>query len=103
MPETPSTRRWRALVQAHAASGLSNADFAKAHGLNPSTLSWWRSRLKRPVAEIRAASQRPAFTELVVADCADTVVLNLDRISARVVILHDTDLALLKRVLMALS
>lgn len=101
MSETPTIRRWRALVQAHAASGLSTADFAKAHGVNPSTLAWWRTRLRK--SEPAPVSPRPAFTELVVAERAGAVVLTLDDLPARVVVQHDTDLALLKRLLAALA
>jgi transposase-like protein len=98
MSETPSTRRWRALVQSLAASDLSNADFAKAHDLIPSTLGWWRTRLKRSPATPEQGEPRPTITELSVAERAATVVLTLDDPSAGVAVQHVINLALLKRV-----
>jgi hypothetical protein len=47
MPDTPAARRWRALVEAHAVSGLSTRAFAEQKRVNPRTLTWWRSRLRR--------------------------------------------------------
>ncbi|MBL8614695.1 MAG: transposase [Deltaproteobacteria bacterium] len=46
MPDTTTATRWRAVVEAHAASGLTNRDFSRQHGVNPSSLAWWRSRLR---------------------------------------------------------
>ncbi len=38
---------WRDHTAAWSRSGLSAVDYAKRHGLNPSTFSWWRSELRR--------------------------------------------------------
>ncbi len=37
--------RWRGHVTAWAASGLTCKDFAAKAGVNPRTLTWWKSRL----------------------------------------------------------
>lgn len=101
---TPAARRWRALVDAQTASGLSTKVFAAQRNLNPSTLSWWRSRLKRedPAPSLRTVPAT-VFTEIVVAEPDRTVVLAFDHLAARVVVNHDTDLALLRRVLEAVA
>lgn len=48
---------WRRRVARWRASGLSAKEFAAKHGLNPSTLGWWRSELRR---EDEAGSAEPA-------------------------------------------
>lgn len=40
-------QEWRDHAAAWSRSGLSAADYAKRHGLNPGTFSWWRSELRR--------------------------------------------------------
>jgi transposase-like protein len=42
--------KWRSLIEAQVRSGLSVREFASARGLAPSTLYWWRSRLRREPA-----------------------------------------------------
>ena len=37
--------RWRGHLSAWAASGLSCKDYAAKAGINPRTLTWWKSRL----------------------------------------------------------
>ena len=94
MAETRASRRWRKIVAAHNASGMTIKAFAKAHRIKPGTLSWWRSELKRRDAE-------PEFTELVVAEAHTGLTLTLDAFKAHVVVQRDTDLELLRRVLEA--
>jgi len=106
MSDTPAAARWRKLVDEHANSSLSANDFANHRGVKPSTFKWWRSRLKKLDAE------RAPFTELVVTPVATpvvcvatlepTVVVALDDLRVHVVVDVDTDLPLLKRVLVAL-
>jgi hypothetical protein len=40
MPDTTPATRWRGVVEAHAASGLTIRDFARQHGVNASSLAW---------------------------------------------------------------
>ncbi len=48
MARPPRTRQeWRDHTAAWSRSGLTAADYAKRHGLNPGTFSWWRTELRR--------------------------------------------------------
>lgn len=47
--------KWRALIAAQEKSGQTARAFAESRGITPTTLYWWRSRLRR----------RPARAELV--------------------------------------
>src|SRR5690606_41917788 len=40
-------QEWRDHTAAWSRSGLTAADYAKRHGLNPGTFSWWRTELRR--------------------------------------------------------
>ena len=103
MQETPAARRWRALIEEHAASGLTNELFARKKNVNPRTLAWWRSRLKNAAPRPQLAVPTVTFTEVGVAEPERTVVLALDDFGVHLVIDHDTDLALLRRVLEAVA
>ena len=103
MRDTPTARRWRALVEEHAASGLTNKAFAEKNEVNPKTLTWWRSQLKRSDANRQLPVAKASFTEVRVAELQGAVVLTLDDFGAHVVIDHDTDLGLLRRLLEVVS
>ena len=103
MQDTPAARRWRVLLAEHAASGLTNRAFAAKKNVNPRTLSWWRSQLKKMDADKQLPATVPRFAEVVVQEPRGTVVLALDRVDAHLVVDHDTDLALLRRVLEAVA
>jgi hypothetical protein len=64
-PET--VNKWQARVDAWAASGLSGTEYAARAGVNASTLSWWKSWLRRTTAEDVSTSfvevARPAALE----------------------------------------
>lgn len=60
--EHQTAERWRSLVEEWRSSGLSRSAFARARGLNASTLGWWRWRLGI------AMNQEPAFLDVVVTD-----------------------------------
>lgn len=47
--------KWRALIAAQEKSGLTARAFAESRGITPTTMYWWRCRLRR----------RPARAELV--------------------------------------
>lgn len=104
MPDTTAARRWRALVEEHAASGLTNQAFAARKNINPRTLAWWRSQLKKSNASSATPllAGKPQFAEVVVSQ-PDRVILVLDDFGAHVVVDHDTDLALLRRLLEAVA
>lgn len=107
MADTPAARRWRALLEEHRNSGLTYHAFAESKGLNPSTFSWWRSHLRRLDAADGAGSKldatAPTFTVLAVTPPPATLDVVLDRYEARVLVDHDTDLDLLRRLLGALA
>jgi transposase-like protein len=97
---TPAARRWSKLIEEQAASGQTTRAFAAERGVNPRTLAWWRSKLKR--AEEASPS---TFVELRVAAAPavpGTVDVELERYGARVLVDGDTDLSLLRRVLESL-
>jgi len=102
MARTPAAERWSHLIDQHEASGLTIRAFAEKVDVNPRTLAWWRSQLG---AKRR---NKTAFVELTVAEppqatASDaTVVLALDGYDAHVVVDHQTDLGLLRRLLGAL-
>ena len=72
-----------------------------SNSLNPKTLAWWRSRLRKLDRETAAAEFVPTFTAVTVAPdlTAGTIVLALDDHRAHVVVDRDTDLELLRRLL----
>lgn len=39
--------KWRALIAAQEKSGLTARAFAESRGITPTTMYWWRSRLRR--------------------------------------------------------
>lgn len=69
MSERKTREQWREVCAGLRESGMSVAEYAEAIGVNPRTLSWWRSRLA--VCDRRADQMaRPAesgFLELVAA------------------------------------
>lgn len=52
--------RWRGHVMAWSASGRTCRDYAARAGVNPRTLTWWKSKLK----ESTAARNGPSFVEV---------------------------------------
>ena len=103
MVHSPAAARWAAIIDRQEASGLTIRAFASMNDLNPSTLSWWRSRLGRA----DAVEEQPRFTEIDVRYAQQlrgdgTVVVALERINAHVVVDQDTDLHLLRMVVDAL-
>ena len=104
MSDSAAARRWRALLVEQAAAGLSDAVFAQRRRINPRTLAWWRSTLRRMDRDAA-----PVFTELAVVGPVDAapvsgrVLVAFDRLEAHVVVDDRTDLTLLRRVLEAVS
>jgi len=101
MSDTPAARRWRALVNEHRTSGLTYIAFAESRQVNPSTFAWWRSELRKRDRDVRRPG--PTFTALTVAKPQGKVVLRLDHHAAHVVVDGETDLDLLRQMLVALS
>lgn len=100
MVQGSTLAKWRAIVARHDSSGMTIKEFANSEGLNPRTLSWWRWRIRRKEDEVPSAV---AFAELDVQPDEPTVVLVLDNLEAHIVVDGDTDLELLRDVVVALS
>ncbi len=99
MSDTPAARRWRPIIAEQERSGLSIRKFAESRGYKASTLAWWRSRLRqKPVKSTFV--EVPVVSQFVPA--TPSIVLELDSFEARVLVDPDTDLALLKKLLVAL-
>ena len=47
MPQPPAEQRWAEIIDRHKRSGQTIREFAEDNDVNPSTLAWWRSRLKK--------------------------------------------------------
>ena len=99
MQETPATRRWRKVVEEQVESGMSVRAFAESRNVKHSTLSWWKSQLRKLDRETTA----PRFTALTVVESAGTVVVVLDDHKAHVVVDDQTDLGLLRRIVQAMT
>jgi hypothetical protein len=92
---TPAARRWEPVVRRARQSGVSIRAFARQHGINESTLAWWNWRFGDDLAE-------RAFVEVSVGD-GSCRPLQIHVGGARVEVGADSDLALLRRVVEALS
>lgn len=103
MSLSPAAARWSDLVERHERSGLTLQAFADQHGVKKSTLAWWRCRLgKSKRSKKSVKTEVTTFVEVTVAEPDDAVVIGLDRYNAQVIVDADTDLGLLRRVLVAL-
>jgi transposase-like protein len=96
MIDQRASSRWGSLVEQLEQSGQSLSAFAAQHGVNPRTLSWWRWNLRR-------SSPATEPTHLVEASAVPsldrTVILAFDDYRAHIVVDHDTDLELLRKLL----
>ena len=81
--------RWRTHVEGWVASGLSCREYAARAGVNPRTLTWWKSKLG-PTREPRfvEVTQDVAQTEI---DDASTIELRVGAVEVRVRGLVDTE------------
>jgi hypothetical protein len=102
VPMSAAMMRWAALVTELDSSRLTIREFAESHGVNPSTLAWWRSRLRnmpRPEASVVAGQ----FVELrVEAPAAPPLRICLVDRPVVVEVVDGASLDLLRRVVEAL-
>ena len=100
--KTTTQERWRGHVAAWAASGRACKDYAARAGLNPRTLTWWKSKLKGTAA----AENGPSFVEVTeqlgppVALCGE---IELEVGGVRVRVRGQVETEALSRVLAALE
>lgn len=99
-PVTGTTeKRWRGHVIAWAASGRTCKEYAAQAGLNPRTLTWWKSKLKRTaVAEIK-----PNFVEVIGPPVVPIGEIELEVGGVLVRVRGQVETATLSRVLAALE
>lgn len=102
MALTPTAQRWARLVAAFERSNSTAAAFAAQHGVNPSTLMWWRSRLRTGAI---SGGFVPVELPVVVAQSQAARPLRLEFVSRGVALAipDDTDLAWLRSVVDALT
>jgi transposase-like protein len=55
---------WERTIKELEAEGATVPDFARVHGLNPGTLAWWRSQLRRE-QKLSLAAGKPKFLEVL--------------------------------------
>lgn len=102
MPQ-PAAERWRPIVRRARQSGLTMRAFARANGLNPSTLAWWSWRLGVDVKPSFAEPVEASFVEAVLDGPDRTAVLTVRVGAASLDVFSHTDLDLLRRVVGALT
>ena len=88
---TVTAQKWASVLAEAEASDLTMRAFARARGVNPKTLAWWKWKLRRE-------AHGGPFLEVVTGGPLVVVVGG-----ARVEVDGDTDLALLRRVVGALA
>jgi hypothetical protein len=104
-----SRAEWEQRVAKWKRSGLTAEVFAAEHGLNPGTLRWWSSALRRPIARGRARAAEVGFARVVPVDvtaarATEAAALEVVVASGRVVrVRQGFDAALLREVVSALE
>lgn len=93
---------WRELVSACEASGLTQHEFARRHGLHAGTLGCWCARVRR-----ERLVARPAFVEVTVeraqAVCAPPFIVEMAHVGHRVQVPPGFDAGDLQRLIQVLS
>lgn len=105
MSLSPTAQRWARLVAALEQSNLTAKAFAAQHNVSPSTLSWWRGRLRGPLKSRGfVAVDLPAVVpKAVPASPRQPLLLEFTDRRLVLTIPPDTDLAWLRAVAEVLS
>ncbi len=104
-----SRAEWKKRVAEWKRSGLTAEVFAAEHGLQPRTLLWWSSTLRRPAARANADTAEVSFARVVPIDSAparpaEPAALEIVLAAGRVVrVRQGFDAALLRELLTALE
>lgn len=93
MPSTTAEERWSRVVARCESSGLSVRAFAAQEGINPNTLTWWRSHFRRSEAR---------FVEVALPPRPTPLALELVNLGVRIEVPVGTDLSWLRSVVGAL-
>jgi transposase len=103
---------WKKRVAEWKRSGLTAGVFADQRGLNPRTLLWWSSTLRRPAARVADRAAEVGFARVVTVDhgapapapSVEPAALEIVLTSGRVVrVRRGFDVAVLREVLSALE
>jgi len=104
MSLSPATLRWAELIAEQERSGLTSRAFAERRGINPSTLAWWRSKLRaarqRTSMEVRQAATFVEVTVEPVRECP--IRLRFDHRPVVLEVADGASVELLRRVVEAL-
>lgn len=104
--KVPTHERWSAHVAAWASSGRTCKEYAAKAGINPRTLTWWKSKL-RDAAGTTTADDAPKFVEVmppcVPSDEGDGGTIELEVGETRIVVRGRVDTEALARVLAAVE
>jgi hypothetical protein len=103
--KVPTHERWSAHVAAWASSGRTCKEYAAKAGINPRTLTWWKSKLRDAAGT--TADDAPKFVE-VTPPCmssgeADGGTIEVEVGDARIVVRGRVDTEALARVLAAVE
>ena len=99
MLPSPRAQHWAHLVTALDRSNVSLREFADRHDVNPSTLAWWRWRL-------RVSGSSVGFVQVPLPErprAASSLRVEIVERGLCVVVPHDADLDRLRSVVDALS
>jgi len=108
MAFTTAENRWSKVIDLQEKSGLTTREFARAHQINPNTLSWWRWALGRTrttknrsaFVEVKISEPRPSFSdERAAVTGAAGLEISLNHLEATLRVSPATDLQLLRNVL----
>jgi transposase-like protein len=91
---TPAERRWEPIVRRARRSGTSIRAYAREHGINENTLAWWNWRFGDGLDD-------SGFVEVTVVEPCRPLHVHVG--PARLEVDRETDLALLRQVVEALS
>ena len=102
---TPAADRWSRVIDHQESTGMTIRAFASKHGINPSTLAWWRSHLGRG-RKRKKSSNRTTFIEVIESvepkPAPARLILHVRKLGVHVEVETGTDLRHLRQVLEAL-
>lgn len=95
---TPAERRWEPIVRRARRSGASVRAYAREHGINENTLAWWNWRFGNRLDDAEFVE---VTVEVTVAHSCRPLRLHVGPVQVEVD--RETDLALLRQIVEALS
>jgi hypothetical protein len=95
--------RWQGHVTAWAASGRTCKEYAAKAGINPRTLTWWKSKLKEAAAPGDEARFVEVTDQVAPSSMVDDGVIEVEVGDIRIVVRGRVDAEALARVLAAVE